>query len=55
MRGAIPLFPQYAFMARCLLKAQRQIYFYLYLLYKFYQSVVRKLARDPLMFVRKNE
>jgi hypothetical protein len=30
MSGAIPPFPQYAFMAWCLVKAQKQLYLYLY-------------------------
>jgi hypothetical protein len=32
MRGAIPPLAQYAFMAWCLVKAQGQLYLYLYLL-----------------------
>jgi hypothetical protein len=32
MSGAIPPLPQYAFMARCSVKAQGQLYLYLYLL-----------------------
>jgi hypothetical protein len=33
MSGAIPPFPQYAIMARCSVKAQRQLYHYYTLLY----------------------
>jgi hypothetical protein len=31
MRGAIPLLPQYAFMARYSIQSKGQLYFYLYL------------------------
>jgi hypothetical protein len=39
MRGAIPPLPQYAFMAWCSVKAQGQLYLYLYLCLTKYDSV----------------
>jgi hypothetical protein len=40
MRGAIPLLLQYASMAWCSVKAQGQLYFYLYLTHDPYNMVV---------------
>jgi hypothetical protein len=41
MRGAILALPQYAFMACCSVKAQGQLYLYLYILYVAHTCVVR--------------
>jgi hypothetical protein len=39
MNGAIPLFLQYAFMAWCSVKAQGQLYLYLYLIVTLYPNI----------------
>jgi hypothetical protein len=44
MSGAIPPFPQYAFMAWCSVKAQEQLYLYLFTFYIFKKEDVRLLT-----------